>query len=101
MNIQDFNFLSEGNTERVIFVAEGQVNDNNSFTIPAQELMLIETSVSVDGKNWYTKEHPRYTTGTNPNLLVDSNSQPDQVSVSPNNLTGIWPVYYRVVGVEI
>lgn len=102
----DFNFLSEGTIDRVIFVAEGSVNSGTfQLDIPVpntSELMLVQASVSIDGQSWYSEESPRYGgASTGPDLSVQSYSAPSRIRIFPSNQTGVWPLYYRVVGVKI
>lgn len=106
----DFNFLSEGTIDRVIFVKEGNTayptgTSDNYVDIPVpytSELMLVQASVSIDGQSWYSEESPRYggaSTGTD--LSVTSYSAPGRIRLFLQAPGGVTQLYYRAVGVKI
>lgn len=106
----DFNFLSEGTIDRVVFVGEGNTpyptgTNGNYVDVPVQntsELMLVQASVSLDGETWYSEDSPRYGgTSTSADLLIQSYSAPGRVRVFLQAPAGTTKLYYRVVGVKV
>lgn len=110
LDVKDFGFLSEGVTERVIFVKEGStpiptVLGANSvdITVPdTSELMMVRASVSLDGVSWYSEDSPRYSNGsTGTDLSVSSYSAPSRIRLFFVVPSGTTTVYYRAVGLKV
>ena len=105
----DFNFLSEGTIDRVVFVKEDNTvyptGTNGNYVdieVPyTSELMLVQASVSVDGQSWYSEDSPRYGTGVSTDLSISSRSYSGKIRISLQAPLGITKVYYRVVGIKI
>lgn len=105
----DFNFLSEGTIDRVVFVKEdstvyptGTNGNRVDIEVPyTSELMLVQASVSVDGQSWYSEDSPRYGTGTSTDLSISSHSYSGKIRISLQAPPGITKVYYRVVGIKL
>ena len=105
----DFNFLSEGIVDRVVFVKDDSTvypigNIGNYIDIPVsniQELMLVQASISTDGQSWYSEDSPRYGTGTSTDLSISSHSYSGKIRIFLQAPPGITKVYYRVVGIKL
>lgn len=105
----DFNFLSEGTIDRVVFVKEDNTvyptGTNGNYVdieVPyTSELMLVQASVSVDGQSWYSEDSPRYGTGISTDLSISSHSYSGKIRISLQAPPGITKVYYRVVGIKL
>lgn len=105
----DFNFLSEGTIDRVVFAKEDSTvyptGTNGNYVdieVPyTSELMLVQASVSVDGQSWYSEGSPRYGTGTSTDLSISSRSSSGKIRISLQAPPGITKVYYRVVGIKL
>ena len=105
----DFNFLSEGTIDRVVFVKEdstvyptGTTGNYVDIEVPyTSELMLVQASVSVDGQSWYSEDSPRYGTGASTDLSISSHSYSGKIRIFLQAPPGITKVYYRVVGIKL
>lgn len=102
MNINDFNFISEGRTERVLFVDEGTTTGfQKDIPVPFSDLMMVRASISLDGISWYSDESPRYAdAGTFPDLDISAYSAANRIHIFTTIPSGA-TAYYRVVGTEI
>ena len=105
----DFNFLSEGTIDRVVFAKEdstvyptGTTGNHVDIEVPyTSELMLVQASVSVDGQSWYSEDSPRYGTGTSTDLSISSRSYSGKIRISLQAPAGVTKLYYRVVGIKL
>lgn len=106
----DFNFLSEGTIDRVVFAKEDSTvyptGTNGNYVdieVPyTSELMLVQASVSVDGQSWYSEDMPRYgLIGTAADLTVVSYSTPGRIRLYFYAPAGVTKLYYRAVGIKI
>lgn len=106
----DFNFLSEGTIDRVVFVREGNTpyptgTNGNYVDVPVQnasELVLVQASVSIDGQSWYSEDSPRYGgASTDIDLSVQSYSVSGRIRLFFQAPAGSTKLYYRVVGIKL
>lgn len=105
----DFNFLSEGTVDRVVFVKEDSTvyptGTNGNYVdieVPyTSELMLVQASVSTDGQSWYSEDSPRYGTGTSTDLSISSRSYSGKIRIFLQAPPGVTKLYYRVVGIKL
>ena len=106
----DFNFLSEGTIDRVVFVKEdstvyptGTSGNYIDIEVPyTSELMLVQASVSIDGQSWYSEDAPRYgSADTGSDLDVTAYSFPGRIRLYFYAPPGITKLYYRAVGVKL
>lgn len=102
MNIDNFNFISEGRTERVLFVDEGATTGfSKEITVPFSDLLMVRASISLDGISWYSDESPRYAdASTGPDLSISAYSAANRIKIFTTMPSGA-TAYYRVVGTEV
>ena len=103
MDMNNFNFLSDQNIDKVIWTGEGVILAGQSTAnIPTDtsELMMLYIAVSIDGESWYSDAMPPMSgTGTVPEVVVQAHSAPNRVNISLTRQTP-GPTYYRILGVR-
>lgn len=103
MDINNFNFLSDQNIDKVIWIGEGVIPAGQFTTnIPTDtnELMMLYIAVSIDGVSWYSDAMPPMSgTGTVPEVDAQAYSAPNRVNIFLTRQTP-GPTYYRILGVR-
>lgn len=104
MDINNFNFLSDQNIDKVIWSGEGVIpagQFNTDVPTGTDELMLLYVAVSIDGSSWYSDAMPPMSsTGTSAEVEVYAYSAPNRVNlVVARQNPG--PTHYRILGVRV